>query len=58
MERRKNIEKIKKIVTLPLSYNGAPGSTLLSLSLVIHKGVEVIILQVGPSISVASLRLG
>ena len=58
METRKKTRQRKKIVTLPPSYIQAPGS-IHSISLVvIHKGVEVIIIQVGFPISAVSIRLG
>ena len=58
MQMRKKTWKRKEIVILPPSYIRAPGSTHTISLVVIHKGVEVVIVRVGSSISVASFRLG
>ena len=55
---RKKIWKRKEIVTLPPSYIQAPGSTHTISLVVIHEGVEVVIVRVGPPISVVSFQLG
>ena len=55
---RKKTWKRKEIVTLPPSYIRAPGLTHTIFLVVIHKGVEVVVIRVGPSISVASFQLG
>ena len=48
----------KEIVTLPPSYIQVPGSTYLILSVVIHQGVEIVVIGVSPIVSVSSVRLG
>ena len=58
MEMRKKAWKRKEIVTLPPSYIRAPGSTHTISLVVIHKGVEVIIIRIDSPISVASFWLG
>ena len=55
--RKKTWER-KEIVTLPPLYIRAPGSTCTTSLVVIHQGVEVIVIRVGASISVASFWLG
>ena len=55
--RKKTWER-KEIVTLPPSYIRAPGSTHTISLVVIHKGVEVVIVRVGSPISVVSFWLG
>ena len=57
METRKNTWERKKIVTLPPFYTWAPGSICPTSLVVIHKGVEVIIIGVSPAISALSVRL-
>ena len=51
--RKKTWER-KEIITLPPSYIRAPGSTCTTSLVVIHKGVEVIVVWVGSPISIAS----
>ena len=55
--RKKTWER-KEIVTLPPSYIRAPGLTHTTSLVVIHKGVEIIVVRIGSPISVASLWLG
>ena len=55
---RKKTWKRKQIVTLPPSYIRAPGLTHTISLVVIHKGVEVIIVGIGSPISIASFWLG
>ena len=58
MEMRKKTWERKEIVTLPPSYIRAPGLTHTIPLVVIHKGVEVIIIRIGSPINIASFRLG
>ena len=58
METRKNTWERKKIVTLAPLYTWAPGTTHTISLVIIHKGVEVIIVQVGSPISAVNIRLG
>ena len=55
--RKKTWER-KEIVTLPPSYTQAPGSTHTISLVIIHKGIEVVILGVCSIIGVMSVRLG
>ena len=55
--RKKTWER-KEIITLPPSYIQAPGLTHIISLIVIHKGVEVIVVGVGPPISIVSFWLG
>ena len=55
--RKKTWER-KEIVTLPPSYIQAPGSTHTIFLVVIHKGIEVIVVRIGSPISVMSFWLG
>ena len=48
----------KKIVTLLPSYIRAPGLIHTISLVVIHKGVEVVVVRIGPSISALSVWLG
>ena len=54
--RKKTWER-KEIVTLPPLYIRAPGSTHTISLVVIHKGVEVVVIQVGPPISRSNIWL-
>ena len=58
MEIRKKTWERKEIVTLPPSYIQAPGSTQTISLVVIHKGVEVIVIGIGSPISIVSFWLG
>ena len=55
---RKKTGERKEIVTLPPLYIRAPGLTHTTSLVVIHKGVEVIVVRVGASISVVNVWLG
>ena len=57
MIRKKTCER-KKIVTLPPSYIQIPDLIHTIPLVIIHKGVEVIIVKIDPPISVANVRLG
>ena len=57
MTRKKTWER-KKIVTLPPSYTQAPGSIRTISLVVIHKGIEVIVIWIGSPISASSVWLG
>ena len=57
MTRKKTWER-KKIVTLPPSYTRAPGSICTISLVVIHKGIEVIVVWIGSPISALSVWLG
>ena len=48
----------KEIVTLPPLYIRAPGLIYLTSLVVIHKGIEVVIIRVGPIVSALSIWLG
>ena len=58
METRKKTWKRKEIVTLPPSYIQAPGLICITSLVVIHKGVEVVVVGISSFISVMSFWLG
>ena len=58
MEMRKKTWERKEIVTLPPSYIRAPGSIRTNSLVVVHKGVEVVVIGISSSISIASFQLG